>query len=618
MSLIQALSTAMSGLTAAQAGLAVTAGNIANANTPGYVTKTALQVATTGGNAGDGVRVEAINRELDRFVQQQLQTETSGGAYADLRANFYQQLQQTYGQPGSNASFDALFNGLTSAVQALSTSPDSYSARAAVLGAAQALAGQLNSMTAGIQGLRGQADQGIAADVQLANQAMAQIAEANRAIAADPSSDSAAAALADQRDQAIAQLAKLIDIRVVTGNHNQVSVFTGSGYQLVGTEASQLAFTPSGSVAATEQWSADPNKRTLDTIRLISPSGDTMDLLANGAIRSGELAAYVGMRDQTLVEAQQQIDAFAAQLSRALSDRTTAGTPVTSGAQSGFTVDTANLLPGNTISLAFTDTTSTPHKVAIVRVDDAGALPLPPSSDPNTTVIGVNFSAGMGSVVSQLNAALGGQGLQFSNPSGTVLQVLNAGPGTTVTSAAATGTVTTLASGSAQLPLFTDGNAPFTGAITASGNQVTGFAGRIAVNPAILADPSKLVVFQTAPPTPSGDGTRPNFIWNQLANALIDFPPPTGIGAANVPFQGTLGAFASQVISQQSQAAAGATSLKQGQDIVVNALQQRFQQTSGVDIDTEMSQLIALQTTYGANARVLTTVKQMMDILMQM
>ena len=617
MSLIQALSTAMSGLSAAQAGLTVTAGNIANVSTPGYVVRTPDLIETSAGS-GVGVQSDAINRELDRFVQQQLRTETSGGAYADLRANFFQQLQQTYGQPGSSAAFDALFNSFTGAVQALSTSPDSSAARAAVLSSAQMLAGQVNSMTAGIQGLRSQADQGIAADVELANQALARIAAANRQLAANPSSDSTAAALADQRDQAIDQLAKLMDIRVVVGGNNQVSVFTGSGYQLVGAEASQLAFTPSGSVTATEQWSADPSKRTLDSIRLISPGGDSTDLLTNGAIRSGELAAYVGMRDQTLVAAQQQVDAFAAQLARALSDRMTAGSPVTSGGQSGFTVDTANLLPGNTITLSFTDATNTSRKVTIVRVDDPGALPLPPSGDPKAAVIGINFSAGMSSVVTQLNAALGGQGLQFSNPSGAILQVLNAGPGTTVNFAAATTTVTTLASGSAQLPLFTDGPAPFTGAITADGNQATGFAGRIAVNAAVLADPSKLVVFQTAPPTPSGDATRPNFIWNQLANALIEFPAPNGLGIANVPFNGTLGAFASQVISQQSQAASGADNLKQGQDIVVNALQQRFQQTSGVDIDSEMSRLLTLQTAYGANARVMATVKQMMDTLLQL
>jgi flagellar hook-associated protein 1 FlgK len=576
-----------------------------------------VQVTTTAGNAGDSVRIEAVNRELDRFVQQQLRTETSGGAFADLRANLYQQLQQTYGQPGSSAAFDAQFNNFIGAVQALSTSPDSASARAAVLGAAQALAGQLNSMTLGIQSLRGQAEQGIASDVQLANQALQQIAKTNQQLGASAQGDSAAAALEDERDQAIAELAKLIDIRVINGDNGQVTVFTGSGYQLVGTQASQLSFAQQGTITAVEQWNVDASKRTLDSIRLISPTGDVTDLTANGAIRSGELAAYMQMRDQTLVQAQRQVDEFAAQLARALSDQTTAGTPVTSGAQAGFTLDTANLSPGNTIALAYTDASNVSHKVTIVRVNDPGALPLP-SSDPNNPVIGVNFSGGMGVVVSQLNLALGAQGLQFSNPSGTILQVLNAGPGTTVNSAAATATVTSLTSGSPQLPLFTDGNVPFTGAVTADGEQITGFAGRIVVNRAVLADPSRLVVYQTAPPTPAGDGTRASFMLDQLSNASFDFAPATGIGAANNPFHGTLGTFASQIIAQQSLAASGASNLKQGQDIVVNALQQRFQQTSGVNIDTEMARLLTLQTTYGANARVMTTVKQMMDMLLQM
>ena len=38
--------------------------------------------------------------------------------------------------------------------------------------------------------------------------------------------------------------------------------------------------------------------------------------------------------------------------------------------------------------------------------------------------------------------------------------------------------------------------------------------------------------------------------------------------------------------------------------MVVNALQQRFNDASGVNIDQEMANLITLQTAYGANARV--------------
>ena len=70
-------------------------------------------------------------------------------------------------------------------------------------------------------------------------------------------------------------------------------------------------------------------------------------------------------------------------------------------------------------------------------------------------------------------------------------------------------------------------------------------------------------------------------------------------------------------MSQQAQAANAATNLQHGQDLVVNALQQRLSNTSGVNIDREMSNLITLQNTYGANARVMTTIQQMMATLLQ-
>ena len=73
----------------------------------------------------------------------------------------------------------------------------------------------------------------------------------------------------------------------------------------------------------------------------------------------------------------------------------------------------------------------------------------------------------------------------------------------------------------------------------------------------------------------------------------------------------------SQVVTIQAQAANAATNLQQGQDTVVTALQQRFNSQSGVNIDTEMSNLIALQNAYGANARVMTTIQQLMQTLLQ-
>jgi flagellar hook-associated protein 1 FlgK len=232
-------------------------------------------------------------------------------------------------------------------------------------------------------------------------------------------------------------------------------------------------------------------------------------------------------------------------------------------------------------------------------------------------VVGIDFSGGMASVVTQLNTALGATGLQFSNPAGTTLEVLDSGPGTiTVNSVATTTTATSLSGGSGALPLFTDGSTPYSGAITAAGSQSTGYAGRIVVNIALIGDPSKLVAYQAG--MAAGDATRPNFIYSQLANATLQFSPSTGVGGTASPFQGTLSAFMSQVISSQSLAATSANNLQSGQDVVVNALQTRFNATSAVNIDTEMANLLTLQNNYGANARVMTTVNQMLTTLLQM
>ena len=623
MSLTQALATAVSGLRVNQAGLSLVAANVANADTPGYVRKTPIQVTIAAGDLGVGVRVAAINRQLDQYIQRQLRVESSGASYAGLRAQFYDRLQNVYGVPGSASSFESAFNDFKTALQALSTSPDSTSARAGVLSSATVLTQQLNSMSADIQGLRGDAEFGLADAVTRANDAMQRIAQINRQLGTADASDATTASLQDQRDQCIDQLAQLMDIKVVRGDHNQVTVFTSSGIQLVGIEAAQLSFDPQGTMTATAQWNANPAQRTVGTLVLKGPNGGDIDLIANRSIHSGEIAAYLEMRDQVLVEAQAQLDEIAATMARALSDRTLAGTPVTVGTQAGFDIDLASLLNGNSVRVTYTDNlTSTQHVLTLVRVDDPAALPLPDTAttDPNDRVIGLDFSGGIASVASQLNAALMQTSLQFSNPAGTTLRILDDGAASAVdvNAVAASITSTALAGGSAELPFFLDASTPYTGAITSIGGQSVGFAGRIAVNAGLLADPSKLVVFQTSPLTPAGDATRPNFIYDQLANATFDFSPVSGIGATTAPFRGSLPQMIRQVISHQGDAAQAAANLKEGQDVVFNSLRQRFNNTSSVNIDEEMANLLNLQNAYAANARVMSTIKEMLDTLLKM
>ncbi len=615
MGLSQALSAALAGVTTTQQGISVIAGNVANANTPGYVEENVNQVAVSvAGQQGVSVDTTGINRNLNTLLQNQLWTETSGGSYADMTSQMYQQLQAIYGTPSSSSSFSAIYSNFTSALQALASDPSSYSAQTQVTGAAQAFTQSLNAMTGTIQELRTQAEQGIATDVQTANTAIADIAKINQQLGSAPA-DSATATLEDQRDQDIAQLSQLMNVTVVRGGNNQISVYTGTGQQLVsGVNASTLSFGDVGTLTATTLWSADPSQDQAGTITLTTPSGTQTDLVAQNAIQSGEIGAYLQMRDTVLPQAQNQLDELANQMSQAVSNQTTNGTAVTSGSQSGYSVDVGGVLPGNTLQVSYTDASNTQHTVTVVALGPGGTLPQGASTDPNDPVIGVDFSGGASSVAAQLNAVLG-TSLQVSNPSGTILQVLNRDSGITVNSLSATTTATGLTSGSSPLPIFLDGTQPITGAQTSAGSQTTGLAGRITVNPALVASPSSLVAYASG--TASGDPTRPDFILNQLNNAALSFSPATGIGSTSAPYSGTLTDYMSAVVSQQSQAANAATNLQQGQDTVVSALQQRFNDQSGVNIDTEMSNLIALQNAYGANARVMTTIQQMMSTLLQ-
>ena len=249
-------------------------------------------------------------------------------------------------------------------------------------------------------------------------------------------------------------------------------------------------------------------------------------------------------------------------------------------------------------------------------------LPLPNSTtaDPTDKVVGVDFSGSFANVVTQLNAALGSSNLQFSAspPPATApsLRAVNSNSLSNITAASVTTTApaNSLTPGNAQLSLFTDNGVAYSGAITSTGSQITGLAGRITVNNAIVADPSKLV--QYSPTTAAGDTTRSDFILGQLTTGNFTYSPQTGVGSSVSPFKGTLLSFMQQFTSQQGATASTASQLADGQNVVLNTLQQKMTTESGVNIDDEMAHLLSLQNAYSANARVMSTVSDMYKTLM--
>jgi flagellar hook-associated protein 1 FlgK len=203
-----------------------------------------------------------------------------------------------------------------------------------------------------------------------------------------------------------------------------------------------------------------------------------------------------------------------------------------------------------------------------------------------------------------------------------IVQILDDGAANTrdINALSARATVTGLTNQGLALPFFVDGNAGsqlYTGSFD-SGSQKRGFSTGIRVNPALLADPSRLVVFQTIPQTtPTGDPARPSFLRDQLQSWETDFTPAIALTGSTAIFRGTSSLFLDRMIAAQTQASSNATALAEGQEVVLSTLRERASEVSGVNTDKELADLIEIQNIYAANARIISSVRDMFDALLR-
>ncbi len=460
MGLSQALNTAMSGLRATQASLALVSSNVANAETPGYVKKTLNQVTGLTGDFGSSVLINGVNREArSAYLQSQMRTETSGASYADVRSNYLANLQTVYGNPDDSGTIENAFNNLTTAVQGLSTSPDSQSARIGVVNAAQSMAQQLNATTARhpeparqcrdrhqqFRQRRQQCDDADRDHQQpAAEQRPDRCFDRGAARSARPVYRSAVAADGHPRRHQRPQPGDGVhQFRRAAGRHRGGEAVLQSAGHGDAEHAVQ---------SRSDQEQCRHHHHQLPARRQLRPGRDQR---RSAPARSPPISNCATTR---WCRRRPRSTSSRRPMSSALSDKTTAGAAAPRRAlpQAGFDLDLAGLQSGNVIHVTYKDnTTGATHNLSIVRVDDPSVLPLSNTAtlDPNDEVLGVDFSGGMASVVSQLNAALGASAnLQFSNPSGSTLRVLDDGAPnrSDVTAASVTTTMSSLTSGNAR------------------------------------------------------------------------------------------------------------------------------------------------------------------------
>lgn len=624
MSLGQALSLAGQGLKTTNAALAVTAGNIANADTPGYTRKIYQQSPYNADGNLIGIDNRGVTRALDLQIQRQYRMELSGYGSALITANYFTRLEAIYGEPGTSTSLDATVNSFAAALETLSANTDSQASRVEFLSSAQIMAGQLNSMTGQIQDLRMELENGLEDAVAQLNDLLTSLSKIDKQIQQEFAVNVEPAGLLDERDKIIDELSSMMDVRVVDGEMGGVRLYTTTGLNLYDGGIPQV-FQFSGAASSMNPqtlYSTDPDERGVGTIELVDGSGTNVDLIREGVFQNGTIASAIEMRDVTLVEAQAQLDELAAALALSMSNYTVDGTAV-AGPPAGFSVDSGLLQSGNTMSLSVTDSSGASPvttNYTFVRVDDPTTLPLSDdaTADPNDTVIGIDYSGASGTVAAQIQAAVGA-GYTVTNPSGTTIQIVDDGSGDyAVDSLSANVTATSLQDESLSIPLFTDGadGSVFSDNLDGT-DQKLGFAGRITVNDALLDDDTLLIVHTTSPQTGMSDTARPLALIDSLRDTSRYFEP-MGVGTSSTPPRTSVLDFAQEIVAFQGLQSASAQRDLEAEEITLNGLQQRFQETSKVDIDTEMALLIELQTAYTANARVMQAVQEMMQALMRL
>jgi len=620
MGLFSSINVALSGIRTSQASIDLVSRNVANANTPGYTKKVLPQENLVANGEGYGVRSQGAVRQIDIFLQQQIRTQNATAGSLDVLNHFMQRVDAMFGAPEDETSIAGKIDELAARLQELTTDPSSAAVRQAVVNEAGQTAQLLNSMTKEVQQMRLEAETNIAGAVDDINALLKSIADINTQVSQRQDGSLSTADLEDQRDNAINKLSHLMDIRVVSQDDGSVSVFTSSGFLLADRFAQELDFDARTSVDPSSRYSNDPTQRTLGTIS-VNSGGVDVDLIAAGAFQGGKIGGFLEIRDETMVEMQAQLDELAAGLALTMLETTVDGAAVTAGVAAGFDIDTADMLPGNKIHLNYTVTPpGTPTQVSIVAVDDPATLPLGngATANPGDQVIGINFNQPMANIIADLQAALPPE-VVVSNPAGDTIRFLDDGAAGTSDINAVSATVT--ASGfmdqGTGMPMFVDGasNTIYSGSLDGQ-TQKLGFAGRIQVNDALKADPSLLVVYESAPATEAGDNTRPLDLIARLTENDRAYHPDSGIGGDAAPFTGSIDAFARRLISYQGSQVEAVARDHETSTMLRDTLQTRFDDATGVNVDEEMANLLVLQNAFAANARVITVVQELFQTLM--
>lgn len=233
-------------LQANQLGVEVTGQNLANSSNTAYsrqqvVLETSLTTPTAYGMQGTGVQVSTIQQVRDATIDGEVRDEASVGGYWNSQQSALQNAQTQLGEflnlnaTGSATDTQGLsdqINNLFNSFQGVATNPTSLTQRQSAINSAQTLATGLNQASQQLSTLNDTLNQSVTDGVNSANQLLSQIADLNNQIAKATAAGGTANDLNDTREQALENLANLVNIKTTANSNGTIDVSI-SGVQMI-------------------------------------------------------------------------------------------------------------------------------------------------------------------------------------------------------------------------------------------------------------------------------------------------------------------------------------------------------------------------------------------------
>ncbi|MFL1404963.1 flagellar hook-associated protein FlgK [Marinobacter sp. M1N3S26] len=236
----------LSGVLGHQNALNTTGNNISNANTPGYSRQevqfeSSSSRYTTNGYVGTGVDIANIRRLADKYLVDQVRSDTSLYNEQETLRNELSRLDDLLG--GEDTGLSQSLNNFFAAMQNAAEDPGSLPQRQLVLSEAQSVVNRFQALQQEFIQQRELVKTQMTENVADANTLIKNIAELNLAISESPglAQGNPPNDLLDKRDEAIRKLSEIVNVRVSDSGAGQVNVSLANGQALVvGSDAVQL------------------------------------------------------------------------------------------------------------------------------------------------------------------------------------------------------------------------------------------------------------------------------------------------------------------------------------------------------------------------------------------